>query len=74
VKGDSLTQSAIARQVYGDASKQSQVSRDIKRVTQWIQDGNVLPDLEMFKPKIHSVDPSKLDKGPRADRGKVRDA
>jgi len=73
IQGDESTQASIAKKVYGDASKQSQVSRDLRRVSDWISAGNVLPDLERPKPKIYTTDPSKLDKGPgQAGRGRTR--
>lgn len=64
LRGDERTQAAIAKRVYGDAGRQSQVSRDLKRVGIWIEAGNILPDLEEEKPKTYTTDPSKLDKGP----------
>ena len=70
LRGDTRTQASLAREVYGDRGKQYQVSRDIKAITAWIKAGNVLPDLDTSRPKITSVDPSQLDKGPRMDRGR----
>ncbi len=72
LRGESLTETAIATQVYGDAKKQYQVSRDLKAVRKWIEAGNVLPDLAGFgaKPRTISMDPSKLEQGPRRPRGR----
>ncbi len=73
LRGDETTQAATAMRVYGDPRKQSQVSRDIRRVKAWISARNVLPDLDGPKPKVHAVDPAKLDKGPgQAGRGRPR--
>lgn len=71
LRGDKTTQATTARRVYGDAGKQSQVSRDVSRVKAWISAGNVLPLLEEDKPRTYTIDPSKLDKGPgQAGRGR----
>jgi hypothetical protein len=70
IRGDVLTQAEVARQVYGDRRKQSNVSRDIKRVEAWLSAGNVLPDLTTPKPRTFPVDPAKLDTGRREDRGR----
>lgn len=67
IRGDVLDQRSIARQVYGAATKQYQVSRDLKAVKAWIEAGNILPDLEARRPTTTTMDPRKLEQGPRRD-------
>jgi hypothetical protein len=42
---------------------QGTVSRWIGQVTKWIRDGNILPNLDLPKPKIAPMDPRKLEQG-----------
>jgi hypothetical protein len=46
---------------------QGMVSKHLKRVTQWIKEGNVLPDLLVVAKKPTSIDPTKLNLGRRMD-------
>jgi hypothetical protein len=71
IRGDSRTQENIAKEVYGKNGKQYQVSRAIESVKEWIKAGNVLPDLTEPKPKTYTVDPARLDRGPRKDKGRA---
>ncbi len=72
LRGDLTSQRSIAKQVYGDESKQYQVSRDLKVVKKWIKAGNVLPDLDSPRPKIYPVDPAKLNRGARPEGSYAR--
>jgi hypothetical protein len=44
---------------------QGTISRWVRQVAKWIEAGNVLPDLEPPKRKTITMDPSKLEQGPR---------
>ena len=72
LRGDLTSQRSIAKQVYGDESKQYQVSRDLKVVKKWIKAGNVLPDLDSPRPKIYPADPAKLNRGARPEGSYAR--
>ncbi len=72
VLGSEKTQAGIALDVYGDRGKQSQVSRDLAAVKNWMEGGNVLPPLDGPKPAILTTDPRNLDKGP-PPRGRPKD-
>lgn len=65
-----LKQKEIAMKVYGKASSQGQVSRDISTVNQFVVAGHVLPDLNWSREKIPSIDPAKIEKGRRLDKGR----
>jgi len=73
ITGTERTQASIANEVHGDPRFQSKVSRDLRRVQAWIAAGNVLPDMDGAKPRIHSVDPARLDMGRRRDDGRRAD-
>jgi hypothetical protein len=59
-------------ELLGRKIDQGTVSRSIKRVEEWIEAGNVLPDLsEPLDSKPSAMDPSQIDLGARQDgRGK----
>jgi hypothetical protein len=58
---------ATMRAKTGIPCDQSKVSRAIKKVKLFLKRGNVLPDLSPIKAQKITVDPSKLEKGPRLD-------
>src|SRR5262249_44658209 len=65
LRGDSLTQAAIGKMVYGRPDRQYQVARDLARVKAFLAGGGILPELEMGRPRVISIDPSKIDRGAR---------
>jgi hypothetical protein len=44
---------------------QGTISRWLKRVKEWLEAGNILPDLDAPTPKTVAMDPRKLEQGPR---------
>ena len=65
-------QAKIAHEVLGSDAKQGMVSKAVGRVVAWREAGNEMPDLDESRPRIIPTDPSKLDLGPRSDRGRRR--
>ena len=64
------TQEAIATKLsdeFGKNIHQGQVSRWLRVVTKWIQEGNVLPNIPGLTHEPQSVDPAMLDMGIRQD-------
>jgi hypothetical protein len=62
-----MTQAAIAERL---DTNQGQVSRMIARVNRWLAEGNKMPEIHAPEPlheKPLSVDPDKLDLGPRSE-------
>jgi transposase len=47
---------------------QGTVSRWVKQVSEWIATGNILPDLDVPRRKAVTMDPRKLEQGPRRPR------
>ena len=56
----------------GKSCDQSKVSRACKAVKEWIGDGNTLPPISSGGRQI-SVDPRRLEQGPRRDKGRHED-
>jgi len=58
---------AIMKANTGIPCDQSKVSRAIRKVKAFLKEGNILPDLSPRSSQKITVDPSKLEKGPRLD-------
>jgi hypothetical protein len=54
-------------EIIGKTVTQGQISRLLKRVTTWIEAGNVLPSLPKLNEKPRPIDPERLDLGERQD-------